>query len=175
MQVQAGGLMTCLMGNHEHMMLRFLDDPVAHGSRWLRYAGLQTLASFKIASVPGASSSADEWVDLRNRSGAALGPDLIEWVRNLPSIWTTGNVAVVHAGADPEIPIEQQSRATLLWGHPEFDKRPRSDGVWVVHGHTIVDAPQSVDGRISIDTGGYATGRLTAALIETSKVSFLSS
>ncbi len=175
MQSNAGGLMTCLMGNHEHMMLSFLDDPVPHGARWLRYGGLQTLASFKISSIPGASASEAEWHDLRDRLKEALGEALETWLRELPSQWVTGNVAVVHAGADPSLPMAHQERARLLWGHPAFAKTTRQDGVWVVHGHTIVDTAQAKDGRISIDTGAYATGKLTAALVEKGSVCFVSS
>ncbi len=173
MHSQSGGLMECLMGNHEHMMLNFLDDPVRHGSRWLRYGGLQTLASFKIAAPRGSSVADAEWMQVRDAFKGALGADLEDWLRNLPSQWITGNVAVVHAAADPELPIDGQDRSTLLWGHPEFDKKPRRDGTWVVHGHTIVDSAVSVDGRISVDTGAYATGKLTAALVEKAKVTFI--
>ncbi|WP_299921705.1 metallophosphoesterase family protein [uncultured Pelagimonas sp.] len=174
MQSEAGPLMTCLMGNHEDMMLSFLDDPVANGARWLRYGGLQTLASFKISSLPGAAALDTQWHSLRDRFKNALGEDLEAWLRELPSHWATGNVAVVHAGADPKQPIERQDRSRLLWGHPEFDNQLRQDGVWVVHGHTIVDAAEAKDGRIAVDTGAYATGKLTAALVEKGNVSFVS-
>lgn len=173
MQNNAGDLMVCLMGNHEHMMLKFLDEPVSHGARWLRYGGLQTLASFQVAGLPGSSATELEWIALRDRFREALGPELENWVRNLPSHWKTGNVSVVHAGADPSMPIEGQDRATLLWGHPDFFKVPRKDGEWVVHGHTIVDVAQAKDGRIAVDTGAYATGKLTAALVERSRVSLI--
>lgn len=173
MQKVAGDLMVCLMGNHEHMMLRFLDDPAEHGARWLRYGGLQTLASFKVSGLPGSAAPDQEWFALRDDFRTALGPDLESWVRGLPSLWETGNVSVVHAGADPSVPISDQQRSTLLWGHSEFSNMPRPDGQWVVHGHTIVDAAQAKGGRISVDTGAYATGKLTAVLVESGKVSFL--
>jgi serine/threonine protein phosphatase 1 len=44
----------------------------------------------------------------------------------------------------------------------------------VVHGHTILDEPVAEGGRIGVDTGAYATGRLTAALIRPGGVSFVS-
>ena len=50
----------------------------------------------------------------------------------------------------------------------------RTDGIWVVHGHTITERARPKDGRIPVDTGAYATGRLTAALLETGKVQFFS-
>ena len=50
------------------------------------------------------------------------------------------------------------------WPHSQdFDTVTRDDGVWVLHGHTIVEQAQAHDGRIAIDTGAYATGILTAA------------
>ena len=76
-----------------------------------------------------------------------------------------GNVAVVHAGADPRKPLESQRPANLTWGHPAFGQLPREDGTWIVHGHTVVDRPIMANGVISIDTGAYARGRLTAAII----------
>ncbi|WP_108838576.1 metallophosphoesterase family protein [Tateyamaria sp. Alg231-49] len=161
----------CLSGNHEEMMLDFLKDPAGSGARWLRYGGLQTLASFGVAGVTE-TSSADAMAQARDQLQDAMGPDLITWMKRLPKCWQSGNVAVVHAGADPAQSIENQTEKVLHWGHPDFAKATRTDGVWIVHGHTIVAEPTATRGRISIDTGAYATGRLTAALIEPGKTTF---
>ncbi len=158
----------CLIGNHEEMCLKFLDDPEGRSERWLRYGGLQTLASYGI----GLGSGRDP-VALRDALAEAMGPATIDWLRALPTRWRTGNVAVVHAGADPWRPIEDQPPKTLMWGHQDFETTPRPDGIWVVHGHTIVDAPLAHDGRIAVDTGAYATGQLTAARISAEGVSFV--
>lgn len=162
---------TCLSGNHEEMMLRFLDKPEETGQRWLRYGGLQTLASFGIAGLTE-SSGADILRSARDQLGNAMGPDLVAWMRALPSRWQSGNVAVVHAGADPARSIADQEIKTLHWGHPDFHGIGRGDGLWVIHGHTIVETPGATAGRIAIDTGAYATGRLTAVLIEPGKATF---
>jgi len=162
---------TCLSGNHEEMMLRFLDNPEETGQRWLRYGGLQTLASFGIAGLTE-SSGADTLRSARDQLENAMGPKLVAWMRALPSRWQSGNVAVVHAGADPARSIADQNIKTLHWGHPDFPKIERNDGLWVIHGHTIVEAPSATAGRISIDTGAYATGHLTAVLIEPGKATF---
>ena len=103
----------------------------------------------------------------------AMGADMIAWLRDLPSMWKSGNVTVVHAGADPATPIARQGVKTLVWGHKNFDTKPRQDGVWVLHGHTIVDVATAQDGRIAVDTGAYATGRLTAAYITDGDAAFL--
>lgn len=163
----------CLMGNHEDMMLSFLDDPVGRGGHWLRNGGLQTLASFGVAGLTDSSKGADLQA-ARDALAAAMGPGLIAWLRARPLWYQSGNVAVVHAGADPGLAIKDQKDAHLLWGHPDFVRKPRSDGLWIVHGHRIVDAPLAENGVISIDTGAYATGCLTAALIAADGVNFYS-
>ena len=161
----------CLSGNHEEMMLGFIADPVVNGRRWLRNGGLQTLASYGIGAVTENSRDATMKA-AAERLRAAMGEPLIDWLRTLPTYWQTGNVAVVHAGADPAVPITDQTIRTLHWGHEEFQKKRRSDDTWVIHGHTIVDAAVIEDGRIAIDTGAYATGRLTAAHVVGEHISF---
>ena len=161
-----------LAGNHEHMTLSFLKDPEKYGDRWFRYGGLQTLASFGVGLDTGDKGAALRRA--RDDLAKAMGDDMVAWLRGLVEHWRSGNVAVVHAGASPYAPVETQSRRTLLWGHSDFANVPRGDGVWVVHGHTIVDKPVAENGRIGVDTGAYATGRLTAARISNEGVAFLS-
>ncbi|CUH80839.1 Serine/threonine-protein phosphatase 2 [Tritonibacter multivorans] len=161
----------CLMGNHEEMMLSFIDDPATYGPRWLRHGGVQTLASFGIGGITD-TASPDRLGAARDALVEAMGPALLDWLRALPSFWQTGNVAVTHAGADPSRPMAQQDTAALRWGHPNFEKTRRDDGLWVVHGHTIVPVPTLTPGRINVDTGAYATGRLTAARISDADITF---
>ncbi|MFK5997219.1 MAG: metallophosphoesterase family protein [Rhodobacterales bacterium] len=161
---------TCLCGNHERLLTGFLDDPAKNGRRWMRNGGLQTLASFGVGGVTETSS--DEAMQLAcDQFRTALGP-YAPWLRALPVSFVSGNIFVTHAGANPNLPIEAQPEKTLLWGHPAFLREPRLDGIWVVHGHTIIDEPVDGDSRISIDTGAYATGRLTVAKITNAGVTF---
>jgi serine/threonine protein phosphatase 1 len=152
-----------LRGNHEEMMLGFLDAPAENATRWLRFGGLQTLASYGIGGV---SEGAEPQAALRARDAlaAAIGPERLAWLRALPRYFVSGNVAVVHAGANPAEPIEEQ-RGALVWGHRDFARVPRRDGMWVVHGHTVTDAVAPKAGRIGVDTGAYATGILSAVIL----------
>ncbi len=152
----------CLMGNHEEMLLAFLDDPVRHGMRWLRHGGVQTLESFGVA-VPSDPVLADSFTDLRNDLRGAMGGDLIDWLRNLPGLWRSGNVAVVHAAADPAQPLDAQTSGALRWGHPSFPATSRRDRIWIVHGHVIVPEPRIRGQVVSIDTGAWTTDQLTVA------------
>jgi serine/threonine protein phosphatase 1 len=162
-----------LMGNHEQLMLNFLKSPEKHGRRWLRYGGLQTLASFGIAGVKE-SSCDKELVRARDHLFEAMGEPMVTWLASFECFAWSGNVVAVHAGADPYIPLEDHDPDTFIWGHPEFSKVPRTDRTWIVHGHAIVDAPTMHEGRISIDTGAYATGKLSAAVVTPTGVDFIS-
>ncbi|WP_370231966.1 metallophosphoesterase family protein [Cognatishimia sp.] len=156
----------CLKGNHEQMMLDFLENPEEKGARWLRYGGLQTVASF------GCTTPVDQLRALRDEVLEAMGDDMVHWMQYLPLMHINGNLSVVHAAAHPEHPITAQDENTLMWGHPKFEHIGRQDGIWVAHGHTIVQIPTVQNGRIAVDTGAYATGKLTAAIIQKTEVEF---
>ncbi|WP_090060951.1 metallophosphoesterase [Celeribacter neptunius] len=160
-----------LAGNHEEMMLRFLDEPLKAGPGWLKHGGLSTLESYgeSLAEPP---VSEEELIALRDFLADRMGPEMITWLRELPLQWLSGNLGVVHAGADPRLPFEEQERQVLLWGHPKFGRKLRKDGIWVVRGHAITGLPNLHKRCISIDTGAYATGRLTVALIDEGDLRF---
>lgn len=162
----------CILGNHEEMMLSFLKDPEQAGNRWMRHGGLQTMASFGSFQL-GVQSPPEALRKARDRLLEVMPDGLQDWLSQRPRWIQSGNVAIVHAGADPAKPMEMQKDQALTWGHMVFGQETRQDGLWVVHGHTIVDLPQEKSGVISIDTGAYATGRLTAALIENGSVEFI--
>jgi len=162
---------TCLMGNHEQMLLDFIDDPQENAGVWLQNGGLQTLASFGVSPTHDtAKALASEM--LRDRLVKAMGGEMLEWLRMRPLAWHSGNVWAVHAGADPHLPMTTQSAEALLWGHPKFRHVPRQDGRWILHGHSIVEEPTIRQGRIALDTGAYATGLLTAAAVTSENITF---
>jgi serine/threonine protein phosphatase 1 len=160
------GNVTCLMGNHERMLLDFMLDPTARGPRWLRQGGAATLASYGLDPVGlDQGATAPAWADAAARLAEAVGEATHGWIADRPLVWHSGNLWAVHAGADPLRPMTDQSTRVLLWGHPEFDTTPRRDDAWVAHGHVEQSAPSLSDGRIGLDTGAWSTGRLTAVAI----------
>lgn len=159
-----------LLGNHELMLLRFLADPMGE-RRWLRYGGYDTLLSYGIGNL----GDLDDRNELRRIASAlreAMGAHL-EFIEDLRPWHRNGNVLFTHAGADPGLAPDEQTIDALAWGVPEFETEARSDGLWVVHGHVIVPKPLVRPGRISVDTGAWTTGRLTALKIVGSEISFL--
>lgn len=158
------GNMICLLGNHEVMMLDFLEDPVEHGGRWLRNGGVTTLASFGINLDEGLGRA--ELLKARDALQAELGDGTRDWLDGLPIYWQSGNLLVTHAGPDPKLPIDRQDEASFLWGHNRFLRDARNDDLWVAHGHWIKDRGTCASARIAVDTGAWTTGKLTAAFIQ---------
>lgn len=162
---------TLLMGNHEKMLLEFIDDPVGRGARWLTNGGLETLRSYGIYDLPR-KLSAEDAIEAADALERALPSGMQDWLRALPLQWSSGNVHCVHAAMNPERGPEDQSERSLVWGHPKFLNKPRDDGAFVVHGHKIVSSACVTDTRVSIDTGAYRGRALTAAYIRNGSIQF---
>lgn len=153
-----------LRGNHEEMMVAFVDAPAEAGARWIRNGGLQALASYAVGGVTP-NMEGEDLVAVAARLAEAAAPD-IALLRTLPAWTRFGNVIFAHAGADPELPPELQSDRTLIWGTSRFFSLPRKDGMWVVYGHYVVDEAAAAGGRIAVDTGAYYSGVLSAVRLE---------
>jgi len=81
---------------------------------------------------------------------------------------------VEHISRDLEVyPTRRQSVEDLLWIRDEFLKSTVDFGRVVVHGHTPGEQPEILPNRINIDTGAFATGRLTCVVLESAKPRFL--
>ena len=97
-----------------------------------------------------------------------------EFLRGLPLVHETGPYLFVHAGIRPGIALADQSEHDLLWIREEFLHHDGALPYRVVHGHTIVgDKPELRRHRVSIDTGAYRSGVLTAAVLDGPEVTFL--
>ena len=156
----------CLMGNHERMLLDFLDDPARCGKRWIAAGGGETLISYGITARIDAPTPVARHALLADALHKALPDGMLDWLTTLPHYWQEAGLGVVHAGADPALPLAEQPHSALLWGHRQFHSTPRADGLWIVHGHVIVSDVQIAQGRIGVDTGAYRTGRLSALWLD---------
>ena len=160
----------CLLGNHEAAMLEFLDDP-AIGPAWLSYGGIATLASYGVSMPVGPVEGRME--HLRQNLIAAVPRAQVEFMRALERWIALGGYLFVHAGVRPGRALERQSRSDLLEIREPFLRHGRALPWRVVHGHTVTDAPELRPHRIGVDTGAYASGRLSCAVIEGEKVVLL--
>lgn len=172
-----------LMGNHEELMYKAVNDEVNLSLRkknahytdyaiseaswflglnepdawakdvWIRNGGVQTVHSYY------ANSDGLE----RMVSDAA-------WMMELDFLHREGDFYFVHAGIEPSIPLERQLTKDLLWIRYSFLHSNEDFGVRVVHGHTPVEKPEIKKNRIGIDTGAcWSGGHLTCAVIDMSQ------
>ncbi len=159
---------TVLMGNHEDEMLRFLVDPEG-GEDWMANGGLETIRSYAGSEIRRGSLEG-----LRRALLHALPESHRAFLAGLPLSCTVGDYMMVHAGIRPQVPLDRQARADLLWIRGPFLASDEAHGKMVVHGHTIVTEPEDRANRIAIDTGAYFSGRLTALVAEGDEHGFLS-
>lgn len=160
-----------LMGNHERAMLDFMSNP-SKGRRWLGMGGFQTLKSYGVRPVhPGASD--DDMMECADALIQKVGPCKTFLREKLDLYHVIGNVMFVHAAAQPDLQVDEQSEAVLLWGNNDFMRYGGPSDYWVVHGHTISDNPERHLNRIGVDTGAYISGILSAARIDADGVRFI--
>ncbi len=160
-----------LKGNHEEVLLQFLEDP-AVGPNWFFFGGDATLYSYRVA---GASPTIDEdgLGQVQAAFQSALPDRHLAFYRALELQHRVGDYLFVHAGIRPGVPEASQSPADLLWIRDEFLKSSADHGAVVVHGHTITPEPEVRPNRIGIDTGAYASGRLTCLVLDGAERRFL--
>jgi serine/threonine protein phosphatase 1 len=156
-----------LKGNHETFVPRFLDDP-ATLDEWRLCGGLETLVSYGLTPSinPNRSDRERLAIELARRMPAAHR----DFIESLDLSFCCGDFYFVHAGIRPEIPLVKQREEDLLWIRDDFLLWERPFEKFIVHGHTPVNSLDARSNRINIDTGAFATGRLTCIAIEESSI-----
>jgi serine/threonine protein phosphatase 1 len=160
-----------LMGNHEDILLQFLAD-VRCGPHWFAYGGMATLESYGVRP-PGLMAAEEDLVRAQRDLQGKIPPAHLEFLRRMPLRHEEGGYLFVHAGLRPGVALDEQIGQDLMWIRDEFLESDADFGKLVVHGHTIAEAPQLRANRIGIDTGAYATGVLTALVLEGNERRFI--
>jgi serine/threonine protein phosphatase 1 len=141
-----------LMGNHEAWVLALLEGSAAT-SVWLRNGGAQTLLSYGVRDV------------------GDLPPAHLDWMRSLRLSYDDGRRLFVHAGVNPERPLDAQDEDDLLWIREPFLCDGRDYGRLIVHGHTPLETamPELRSNRLNLDTAAVFGGPLSAAVFDDSQ------
>jgi serine/threonine protein phosphatase 1 len=160
----------CLRGNHETFATGFLKRPVLL-NEWRQYGGLQTLLSYGL--VPSRNLNSTEQTRLAAAFDHALPDNHRRFLEDLKFSFVCGDFFFVHAGIRPGIPLAKQRARDLLWIREDFLQCEDTFSKIIVHGHTPVQEPDIRHNRINIDTGAYATGRLTCLMLEDDKLEFI--
>ncbi len=154
-----------LLGNHEDYLLQFLENP-AVGPHWCSFGGIETLVSYGVRPPSPFLVRAAEYETARQALAERIPPAHVEFMRDLRLTHQEGDYFFAHAGVKPGVALASQQAKDLLWIRDEFLDNDDDFGACVVHGHTIVEAPEERPNRIGIDTGAFATGRLTALVLD---------
>ncbi len=159
---QARRKVRILTGNHEEVFLGSFTklEVLRH---LLRYGGRETLLSYPID--PEVYFNADLAETQTLMRGAVPLEDLA-FLRSFEDQIRIGDYLFVHAGIRPGVPLEDQTLEDLRWIRQPFLDSTDNFGPVVVHGHTISARAEFRHNRIGIDTGAYASGRLTALGLE---------
>jgi len=166
--VPSGFSVVTLTGNHEEMMRRFVDGEISLGHTWMLNGGDATLASYGI-DPPGWLDGADAYRRASTELAASLPRRHLDFLRQLALSHEFGDYFFVHAGVRPGVPLARQLQEDLLWIRDEFLDSEEDFGKRIVHGHSIAAKPMVERNRIGIDTGAYASGTLTALVLEGNK------
>jgi serine/threonine protein phosphatase 1 len=160
----------CLMGNHEAFLREFLKNPEVLRV-WRCCGGLDTLLSYGLA--PKSTIDAQNQRILASELERILPSSHREFLNGLKQYFICGDFFFVHAGVRPGICLTKQSEDDLFWIREDFLLSEDHFGKVVVHGHTPVLEPDVRPNRINIDTGAYATGRLTCLVLEGDTIRFI--
>lgn len=152
-----------LMGNHDEIFLKAATGDVKAVRFLTRIGGRDTILSYGVTEEQYGSYDFD---DLAEAFAKSVPQSHIAFVEAFEDYVAIGDYLFVHAGIRPGVAIEQQSASELRWIRREFLESRASHGAMVVHGHSISPSAQMRKNRIGIDTGAFASGRLTALGLE---------
>ena len=159
LQLELGERLIALKGNHEAWALESLTRKTP-ASGWLRNGGTATLESYGVSSVGELPHAHLDWLELLRLS------------------YDDGRRFFVHAGVDPDKPLDAQDEFDLLWIREPFLTDTRDYGRLIVHGHTPLETgmPDLRGNRLNLDTAAVFGGPLTAAVfddVQTEPVAFV--
>ncbi len=153
-----------LMGNHEEVMLKAVRDGDTKTTRFfLRIGGEETILSYPISR---SEYKLLDMQELTDRLPRLIPQSHIDFLDSFEDQIIMGDYAFVHAGIDPDVPLAAQKPSTLRWIRDDFVSHKGDLEKVIIYGHTIYTDVDERGSRIGIDTGAYASGKLTAIGLE---------
>lgn len=158
----ADGRVIALAGNHDTGFLDFLENPDPHGLFAL-YGGVETARSYGVALDLHDAAA----FRLACRALDAAVPDSHKtFLGNLKRSVGFGDFFFCHAGIRPGVSLDAQDPQDLIWIRGDFHRHEELYPKVVVHGHTPVRETEILPNRVNLDTGAFASGQLTALVID---------
>lgn len=161
-----------LTGNHEEVFLQSIDGDLESLERWLSYGGHETLQSYGVKQKLLLSQ---DFESIWRKMKKVIPETHIDFIRSFVDSIEFGDYFLAHAGIDPYKPLKKQNRQDLLWIREPFLSFKKPLEKVVIHGHTIEKKVKRYTHRISVDTGAYNGGPLSAVCLEGTDMSILRS
>jgi serine/threonine protein phosphatase 1 len=159
-----------IAGNHEEIFLESLAGEEQALRLFAHVGGRETAFSYGIGEHEYERSG---YAELQALLDTHVPAAHVAFLQSLEEMVVIGDYAFVHAGVRPGRPLEQQSPADLRWIRGRFLDSTRDHGKVIIHGHSVSEAIEERANRIGIDTGAFATGRLSAIGLEGAERWFL--
>lgn len=148
-----------LLGNHEEVFLIAMSGDLKALAFFTRIGGRETILSYGISEAEYESL---DYPGLLERMLEVVPRAHIDFLQGFEDLLIFEDYAFVHAGIRPGIPLAQQRSNDLRWIREGFLSHKGAHEKVVVHGHTISRDVELLPNRIGLDTGAYASGKLTA-------------
>lgn len=168
---ESGRPVRFLMGNHEEVFLKAMQGSREALRFLVKIGGRATILSYGVSAE---EYDALDYDDLADLVAARVPQAHIDFIAGFENQIQVGDYLFVHAGIRPRVPLEEQTGGDLRWIRQEFLDFRGDHGLVVVHGHTITEDVEERPNRIGIDTGAFASGKLTALGLEGGERWFLS-
>ena len=160
---EARGNVRFILGNHEEIFLRALGGDMESLRLFVRVGGRETILSYGVSELDYERTDYGELLALIQ---AHVPPRHIAFLESFEDRIEIGDYVFVHAGLRPGVAIENQRRSDMRWIRSTFLDSNAEFGKLVVHGHSISDEVIERPNRIGLDTGAFASGRLSALGLE---------
>jgi serine/threonine protein phosphatase 1 len=170
-----GPTQVLLVGNHDVWLREFAAGgaiETEQAASWMRFGGDATLLSYGV-KLDLRQPEPERLIAACEQLQRRLPAEHAEFLDRLEPACGLGDYFFCHAGIRPDVPLDQQTEADLLWIREPFLSWGGDCGKIIVHGHTVEEAPVIRSNRIGIDTGACWTGRLTCLVLDGTERRFL--
>ena len=156
-----------LLGNHEQMMIDFLNNKPNSLNIWITNGGRETLESYGVKPTSVLRGMIGNDKIIRDELNKKIDFNHKSFFKKLILNYSWKNYFFVHAGINPKIPLKDQDKKTILWTRSNnfFESKNIFEKI-IVHGHTPKKNVENMPNRINLDTGAHYSGILSCVLIE---------
>ena len=167
-----------LLGNHEQMLLEFIAESTNSPYVWISNGGLETFTSYgqELANYIDDSMHLNFNKKIKNKFIEYMPKSHMKFFNSLKLNYIWKDYLFVHAGINPDIPLDKQEKETMIWTREKhFFKPTMTFSKIVIHGHTPKEKVEHFPYRINLDTGSFYSGKLSCLIIQDEKIEFIDS